>query len=195
MFSLTMLSVQPRRSAYMVYIRSRSAANSAPSSPPIPARISSITFFSSLGSRGSSSRFSSSCKRSISPFAPASSSCAKARSSGSGSISSASRAVSCARRYACQHSTTGASSFCSRRSAVSFSRSVYTAGSASCCSTSVKCAARALSFSCMVRPQSFSSRRRTFWIKSFRQNSYPSLPGRSDTANRWVCPVYISIWS
>ena len=44
------------RSAYFVYMRERSAANSAASSPPAPARISRNTFLSSLGSRGSSRR-------------------------------------------------------------------------------------------------------------------------------------------
>ena len=48
------------RSAYFVYMRARSAANSAASSPPAPARISTKTFLSSLGSRGRSRRFSSS---------------------------------------------------------------------------------------------------------------------------------------
>ena len=93
MFSLTMDSVQPRRSAYMVYIRSRSAANSAPSSPPMPARISRMTFFSSLGSLGSSRRFSSSVRRSMSALAAVSSSCASSRSSGSDSMAAASSAV------------------------------------------------------------------------------------------------------
>ena len=46
---------QPCRSAYRVYIRSRSAANSADSSPPSPALISTITSLASCGSRGISS--------------------------------------------------------------------------------------------------------------------------------------------
>ena len=45
-------SFQPRRSANREYIRKRSPANSAASSPPVPARISSTTFLSSLGSLG-----------------------------------------------------------------------------------------------------------------------------------------------
>src|SRR5213594_3047739 len=47
-------------SAYFVYIRARSAANSAASSPPAPARISTKTFLSSFGSLGSTSVLSSS---------------------------------------------------------------------------------------------------------------------------------------
>ena len=47
------------RSAYFVYMRARSAAKSAASSPPAPARISTKTFLSSLGSRGNSRRLSS----------------------------------------------------------------------------------------------------------------------------------------
>ena len=45
---------QRRRSAKRVYMRNRSAANRAASSPPVPARISSRMFLSSLGSLGSS---------------------------------------------------------------------------------------------------------------------------------------------
>ena len=47
-------TLQRRRSAKRVYMRKRSAANSAASSPPVPARISRRMFFSSLGSFGSS---------------------------------------------------------------------------------------------------------------------------------------------
>ena len=43
---------QPFRSAYMEYIRYREWANRAASSPPTPARISTMTFFPSWGSRG-----------------------------------------------------------------------------------------------------------------------------------------------
>src|SRR5207237_1182650 len=56
-----MISVrQPCRSAYRVYMRSRSPANSADSSPPVPARISRNVLRTSSGSLGSSS-FCSSC--------------------------------------------------------------------------------------------------------------------------------------
>ena len=51
---------QRLRSAYLVYILKRSAPNSAASSPPVPALISRITFFSSLGSFGRRSTLSSS---------------------------------------------------------------------------------------------------------------------------------------
>ena len=47
-------------SAYLVYILKRSAPNKAASSPPVPALISKITFFSSLGSFGNSNILSSS---------------------------------------------------------------------------------------------------------------------------------------
>jgi hypothetical protein len=43
---------QPLRSMKRVYMRRRSPANSADSSPPVPARISMIVFLSSLGSFG-----------------------------------------------------------------------------------------------------------------------------------------------
>ena len=46
---------QPCSSANRWYMRKRSEANRPASSPPVPARISSTTFFSSLGSFGSSS--------------------------------------------------------------------------------------------------------------------------------------------
>src|SRR6185369_39123 len=51
---------QPCRSAYRLYMRNRSATKSAASSPPVPARISRMTFFSSLGSLGIN-RILSSC--------------------------------------------------------------------------------------------------------------------------------------
>ena len=43
---------QPWLSAYFVYIRNKSPANNAASSPPAPPRISMIIFLSSLGSLG-----------------------------------------------------------------------------------------------------------------------------------------------
>jgi hypothetical protein len=45
---------QPCRSANLLYIRNSSPAKSAASSPPVPALISSTTFFSSFGSLGTS---------------------------------------------------------------------------------------------------------------------------------------------
>ena len=65
---------QPRRSAYRWYIRSRSPANSADSSPPSPALTSRMMSRSSFGSRGTSSlrsRSSSSSRRSASSSASA----------------------------------------------------------------------------------------------------------------------------
>ena len=47
---------QPWRSMKRVYMRWRSAANSAASSPPVPARISTMALRSSSGSRGSERR-------------------------------------------------------------------------------------------------------------------------------------------
>ena len=66
---LTTSSFQPRASAYITYIRKRSAAKSMASSPPTPPRISMTTFRLSLGSRGSSRTFISSRSRSISRLA------------------------------------------------------------------------------------------------------------------------------
>ena len=54
---------QPWPSANRVYIRNSSPAKSAASSPPVPARISSMTFFSSFGSFGSSSTLISRLER------------------------------------------------------------------------------------------------------------------------------------
>ena len=73
----SMISVfQFFESAYMEYILRRSLPKSAASSPPVPALISSITFFSSRGSLGirsifscSSSLFISSSRSDISSFA------------------------------------------------------------------------------------------------------------------------------
>ena len=74
-------SLQPWRSAYLLYIRNSSAANSAASSPPVPARISSTTFFSSFGSFGTSSAFSSPSSFSRLAMSVLSSSCASSRMS------------------------------------------------------------------------------------------------------------------
>ena len=74
-------------SAKRVYMRKTSAANSEASSPPVPARISRITFFSSLGSLGSSSNFSSSSSAAARGSSAAISSCAIARMSASLSAS------------------------------------------------------------------------------------------------------------
>src|SRR3989454_6435182 len=47
---------QPCASAYRLYILKTSCAKSVASSPPVPARISSTTFFSSFGSLGTRDR-------------------------------------------------------------------------------------------------------------------------------------------
>ena len=47
-------TLQPCKAANFSYIRNRSPANSEASSPPVPARISSITLRSSIASFGSS---------------------------------------------------------------------------------------------------------------------------------------------
>ena len=57
-------------------MRKISAAKSEASSPPVPARISRITFFSSLGSLGSSSTLSSSSRAAARGSSAAISSCA-----------------------------------------------------------------------------------------------------------------------
>ena len=54
---------QPWRSQKRRYMRARSPANSADSSPPVPARISRKALRSSSGSRGSSAACSSACRR------------------------------------------------------------------------------------------------------------------------------------
>ena len=66
----------PSVSAYREYMRKSSAAKSAASSPPVPARISTMTLFSSLGSLGSSSSFSSRSTISLRATSCFSSSCA-----------------------------------------------------------------------------------------------------------------------
>ena len=60
---------QPFRSAYMEYMRKRSAAKSMPSSPPTPPRISMMTFLPSLGSFGRSRSLISPSRRSRAAFA------------------------------------------------------------------------------------------------------------------------------
>ena len=76
-------------SAKRVYMRKISAAKSEASSPPVPARISRMTFFSSLGSLGSSNTLSSSSSACPRGSSAAISSCAMARRSASLSASMA----------------------------------------------------------------------------------------------------------
>jgi hypothetical protein len=80
---LSTSTFQPARSAKREYMRKRSAAKRAASSPPVPLRISTIVFRASFGSEGrsSTSSFFSSSARSAS--STGSSSSAISRSSGS----------------------------------------------------------------------------------------------------------------
>ena len=74
-------------SAKRVYMRNTSATNSDASSPPVPARISRMTFFSSFGSFGRSMILSSSSRAVACSSRRVNSSCAMAASSGSLSFS------------------------------------------------------------------------------------------------------------
>src|SRR5688572_7285739 len=85
---------QPCRSAYRLYMRNKSDANSAASSPPVPARISRTTFFSSFGSFGTRRTLISASSTSRRASSEESSSCASSRMSGS--FTSSSVAVICA---------------------------------------------------------------------------------------------------
>src|SRR5665647_604489 len=90
-----MISVrQPRRSAYRRYIRRRSPANSADSSPPSPALTSRMMSRSSSGSRGTSSR------RSFSSAAASTASCVGSSSANSLSCTASSRAAAASSRAA-----------------------------------------------------------------------------------------------
>ena len=128
-----MLSTSTRhrcRSAYREYMRNRSAANSAASSPPAPARISSTTFFSSLGSFGTrSTRISA---RSASRLASSafSSSCASSRMSGSVNSSSVVVIRATMSLYARKCSTSGCISASIFECVRNFAVSAWTAGSA-----------------------------------------------------------------
>ena len=123
--SVSLMSTSSTRqcffSAYILYIRISSAANNAASSPPAPARISIMAFFSSLGSTGSKRILSSFSVFSLSSRLAASSSKASSLSSLSSSeeiISlrpASSLSILRRRRYA---STTGSSEECSLTSLV-----------------------------------------------------------------------------
>ncbi|MPM40173.1 hypothetical protein SDC9_86813 [bioreactor metagenome] len=82
-FKFAISTFQPFVSAYMEYMRVREPAKSAASSPPTPALISMMTFFSSLGSFGSRRILSSPSRRSISSLAESYSSWAISRKPGS----------------------------------------------------------------------------------------------------------------
>ena len=142
----------PRFSAYRVYIRSRSPAKSAASSPPAPALISMIVSRASSGSRGISAvrSFSSSCG-----------SCASSRAASAAKPSS-SAANSCAasrspatRLYSSYMETICASSAWRRPSLRILSGSDAVSGVLICCSiswysSSASCAA-GKSSTCAIR--------------------------------------------
>src|SRR6266545_2292644 len=119
-------------------MRNRSAANSAASSPPVPARTSTMASRSSKGSAGVRSSESSVSRRSISGRRRSTSARASCDNSGSLSASTsracASSASSRSRRWCANRM---ASSWaCSRPSALSFAGFRAVAGSASCRATS-----------------------------------------------------------
>ena len=134
--SFTLISSLFQRflSANLLYIRNRSAAKSAASSPPAPARISTNTFFSSLGSFGRSKSFNSFSSSGICFFASARSSFKSSRISSSRSCSKSSRFSSMlffVFLYCVQVSTRGASSACSFIRRRNFSESDVSTGSPS----------------------------------------------------------------
>ena len=135
-FSLALITSTFQRfaSANFEYILKRSAAKSAASSPPAPPRISTITFFSSLGSFGSMRILSSCSHFSTVSLHSLSSSFASSRISSSLSSSSIARLSSIpsfAALYSLYFSTIGVSSFCSRISSLYFFWSLITSGSVS----------------------------------------------------------------
>ena len=83
---------QPFISQYLVYMRNKSPANSAASSPPVPPRISIMTFLSSSGSAGTRSNLMRSSISGICFSAVAISSRAISFISGSSSVASISLA-------------------------------------------------------------------------------------------------------
>ena len=124
---------QPWRSAKRLYMRNSSPAKSAASSPPVPARISSRTFFSSFGSLGSSRTFSSPWSASSFGSSSLSSSFASAAMSASPDWISSRDPSACAatRLYSRYLSTTGSSSDSALACSRYFVASLWTAGFAS----------------------------------------------------------------
>jgi hypothetical protein len=131
-------------------MRKRSEANSAASSPPVPARISSTTFFSSFGSFGTSSTFISARSVSRRCSSDASSSCASSRMSGS--LTRSSVAVICAMTvlYSRKWSTSGWISASVFEWVRNFAVSPWIAGSARSAINWSYCASTALNLSNIV---------------------------------------------
>jgi hypothetical protein len=121
---------QPLRSPNMLYIRNSSAANSAASSPPVPARISRTTFFWSLGSLGMSRIFRSASSASRLAVSDFSSSRASSRMSASPAPESSSvcamspATVLNSRNFRTSGSTSASALACFRYSDVSLCTSV-----------------------------------------------------------------------
>ena len=145
---------QPWDSAYREYMRKISAANRVASSPPVPARISSTTSLSSLGSRGRSRILISSSMRASSGSRRATSSWAMARISGSPSCSMG--RASARSLWTFFHwryvATISEMPLCSLVTARYLPESEMTAGSAICCVSSSKRFSRWSSFwvNCMA---------------------------------------------
>ena len=119
-------------------MRKRSCAKSAASSPPVPARISTMALRSSRGSCGISSGLSCSSRRPIPCSSCVTSRFASADISGS-SAETSSRASASSISYFCRRvasSTSGASRRCSRPSSASRRASLTVRGSESAASTS-----------------------------------------------------------
>ena len=135
----TTSTFHPFFSAQRAYMRNRSAANSAASSPPSAPWISTTTSRSSSGSLGSSRTFSCSSSSASRSDARRSSERRYSCMSGSFSCRSISRADSIswrARRYASYAVTMSRMVRCSRASSVNFSWSEATSGRAISCSIS-----------------------------------------------------------
>ena len=130
---------QPARSMNRVYMRKRSAANSAASSPPVPARISMIALRSSSGSCGSSAGLSRTSRSAICASSRVTSAVASAAISGSSTTRTSSRAsassFSAFSSWAAS-SMTGWRRRCSRPSSATFVESAKVSGLLSNRSTS-----------------------------------------------------------
>ena len=127
--------LKPSRSAYFVSIRNRSPAHRPASSPPVPARISTITFLASLGSASTiasriSSSISASRDRAVSSISRTSG------SSPSASISCAPASSSTVRRHSSASLCATSSWLYSRPAAARRLRSPITSGSDICACTS-----------------------------------------------------------